>query len=542
MAEIVQMPKMSDTMVEGVIAKWHKKVGDSVKSGELMAEIETDKATMDYESFNTGTVLYLGAKEGEAVKINDVLAVVGNKGEDYSALLAGVKSASAASTKIQQPKTESIATPIQTINTSIDTSGIKAEIVQMPKMSDTMTDGVIAAWHKKVGDAVKSGELLAEVETDKATMEYESYNNGTLLYIGAKAKESVPVNGVLAIIGEKNADWQTLLKAFQAKSTGSIKTTAEVAQQNNGTKTSIVAASSSPIHSGDERLKASPLAKSIAKEKGYDITKIQGSGENGRITKSDVEKFKPSVAQASGTTKAAASIVLPQIIGKESFEEIAVSQMRKAIARRLSESKFTAPHFYVTMEINMDKAIEARKSINEIAPVKISFNDMVIKAVAAAIRQNPDVNVSWLGDKMRKNHHINIGVAVAVKDGLVVPVIRFADNKSLSHIAIEVKELAQKAHDKKLQPSEWEGSTFTISNLGMFGVEDFTAIINPPDACILAIGGIKETAIVKNGQVVPGNVMKVTLSCDHRAVDGAVGAAFLKTLKGLLEDPVRILI
>ena len=542
MAEIVQMPKMSDTMVEGVIAKWHKKVGDSVKSGELMAEIETDKATMDYESFNTGTVLYLGAKEGEAVKINDVLAVVGNKGEDYSALLAGVKSASATSTKIQQPKTESIATPIQTIDTSIDTSGIKAEIVQMPKMSDTMTDGVIAAWHKKVGDAVKSGELLAEVETDKATMEYESYNNGTLLYIGAKAKESVPVNGVLAIIGEKNADWQTLLKAFQTKSAGAAKPTSEVVQQNNVSKSSIAAAPASPTHSGDERLKASPLAKSIAKEKGYDITKIQGSGENGRITKSDVEKFKPSAAQSAGATKTAASIVLPQIEGEESFEEIAVSQMRKAIARRLSESKFTAPHFYVTMEINMDKAIEARKSINEISPVKISFNDMVIKAVAAAIRQNPDVNVSWLGDKMRKNHHINIGVAVAVKDGLVVPVIRFADNKSLSHIAIEVKELAQKAHDKKLQPSEWEGSTFTISNLGMFGVEDFTAIINPPDACILAIGGIKETAIVKNGQVVPGNVMKVTLSCDHRAVDGAVGAAFLKTLKGLLEDPVRILI
>ena len=542
MAEIVQMPKMSDTMVEGVIAKWHKKVGDSVKSGELMAEIETDKATMDYESFNTGIVLYLGAKEGEAVKINDVLAVVGNKGEDYSALLAGAKSASATSTKIEQPKTESIATPTQTIDTSIDISGIKAEIVQMPKMSDTMTDGVIAAWHKKVGDAVKSGELLAEVETDKATMEYESYNNGTLLYIGAKAKESVPVNGVLAIIGEKNADWQTLLKAFQTKSDGGAKPTSEVVQQNNGSKSSIAAAPASPTHAGDERLKASPLAKSIAKEKGYDITKIQGSGENGRITKSDVEKFKPSAAQSAGATKTAASIVLPQIVGKESFEEIAVSQMRKAIARRLSESKFTAPHFYVTMEINMDKAIEARKSINEIAPVKISFNDMVIKAVAAAIRQNPDVNVSWLGDKMRKNHHINIGVAVAVKDGLVVPVIRFADNKSLSHIAIEVKDLAQKAHDKKLQPSEWEGSTFTISNLGMFGVEDFTAIINPPDACILAIGGIKETAIVKNGQVVPGNVMKVTLSCDHRAVDGAVGAAFLKTLKGLLEDPVRILI
>jgi pyruvate dehydrogenase E2 component (dihydrolipoamide acetyltransferase) len=289
------------------------------------------------------------------------------------------------------------------------------------------------------------------------------------------------------------------------------------------------------------RLKASPLAKRLAKEMGYDIQQIPGTGDNGRITKHDVESFKPSAAPAKDS-KAGSTIVLPQVVGKESFEEIPVSQMRKTIARRLSESKFTAPHFYLTMEINMDKAVEARKSMNEVAPVKISFNDMVIKAVAAALRQHPDVNVSWLGDKMRKNHHVHIGVAVAVKDGLLVPVIRFADNKSLSHIATEVKDLAQKAHDKKLQPSDWEGSTFTISNLGMFGIEEFTAIINTPDACILAVGGIKETPIVKNGQIVPGNVMKVTLSCDHRAVDGAVGSAFLKTLKGLLEDPVRILI
>ncbi len=538
MAEIVRMPKMSDTMTEGVIAKWHKKVGDSVKSGELMAEIETDKATMDYESFNTGTVLYLGAKEGEAVKINDVLAVVGNKGEDYAALLAGAQSAASTGGKVEAPKAEA------TVAAAIDTSGIKAKIVQMPKMSDTMTEGVIAAWHKKIGDEVKAGELMAEVETDKATMEYESYDAGTLLYIGAKAKESVPVNGVLAIIGEKNADWQTLLKAFQSQTSGvSAKPQAEAPPQSNGAASAVV---TSAEHSSNGRLKASPLAKKMAKDMGYDIGKIQGSGENGRVTRKDVENYKPSSAAApassAAASKSAAPVVLPQVVGKESFEEIAVSQMRKTIARRLSESKFSAPHFYVTMEINMDKAIEARKSMNEISPVKISFNDMVIKAVASAIRQNPDVNVSWLGDKMRKNHHINIGVAVAVKDGLVVPVIRFADNKSLSHIALEVKELAQKAHDKKLQPSEWEGSTFTISNLGMFGVEDFTAIINPPDACILAIGGIKETAIVKNGQLVPGSVMKVTLSSDHRAVDGAVAAAFLKTLKGLMEDPVRILI
>jgi pyruvate dehydrogenase E2 component (dihydrolipoamide acetyltransferase) len=543
MAEIVRMPKMSDTMTEGVIAKWHKKVGDTVKSGELMAEIETDKATMDYESFNTGTVLYLGAKEGEAVKIDGVLAIVGKPGEDYKGLLeGGAKSAeapAATSANATKPAATAVAAP------AVDTSKIKAKIVQMPKMSDTMTEGVIAAWHKKVGDPVKTGEVLAEIETDKATMEYESYDSGTLLYIGAKEKESVPVNGVLAIVGEKDADWQTLLKGFQL---GGAEAPAPQKQNESvpaKAETALVNGQHSEATNG--RVKASPLAKKMAKDLGYDISKINGSGDNGRITKKDVENYKPSAAPAQQQAPAkgkesAAPIVLPQVVGEESFEDVTVSQMRKAIARRLSESKFTAPHFYVTMEINMDKAVEARKSINEVSPVKISFNDMVLKATAAALRQHPDVNVSYMGDKIRKNHHIHIGVAVAIPDGLIVPVVRFADNKSLSHIGVEVKDLAQRAHDKKLKPEEYQGSTFTISNLGMFGVEDFTAIINTPDACILAVGGIKETAIVKNGQLVPGNVMKVTLSCDHRAVDGAVGAAFLKTLKGLLEDPVRILI
>ncbi len=538
MAEIVRMPKMSDTMTEGVIAKWHKKIGDTVKSGELMAEIETDKATMDFESFDSGTVLYLGAKEGEAVQINAVLAIVGKSGEDYSALLAGAQTAAASGGKVETKKETTVALAEAP---AIDTSGIKAEIALMPKMSDTMTEGVIAKWHKKVGDAVKAGELLAEIETDKATMDYESYNTGTLLYIGAKEKEAVKINDVLAIIGEKSADWQTLLKASQTKSSASTKPAATLASASAPISTT---SSSNGSVSANGRLKASPLAKKMAKDLGYDINKIQGSGESGRITKHDIESYKPSATSSSkpSDAKAVAAVVLPQVVGQESFEDVPVSQMRKTIAKRLAESKFTAPHFYLTMEINMDKAVEARKSMNEIAPVKISFNDIVIKAVAAALRQHPDVNVSWLGDKIRKNNHIHIGVAVAVKDGLLVPVVRFADNKSLSHIAVEVKELAQKAHDKKLQPSEWEGSTFTISNLGMFGIEDFTAIINPPDACILAVGGIKETAIVKNGQLVVGNVMKVTMSCDHRAVDGAVGSAFLKTLKGLLEDPVRILI
>jgi pyruvate dehydrogenase E2 component (dihydrolipoamide acetyltransferase) len=546
MAEIVRMPKMSDTMTEGVIAKWHKKVGDTVKSGELMAEIETDKATMDYESFNNGTVLYLGAQEGQAVKVDDVLAIVGNKGEDYQALLGGAAKSAATGGKAEAPKAASSQPETATaVAPKIDTSNIKAEIVLMPKMSDTMTEGVIAAWHKKIGDQVKNGELLAEVETDKATMEYESYNTGTLLYIGAEAGKAVPVNGVLAIIGEKGADWETLLKSHQGGG-AQQQQAAPQKQEAQAGSSSAAPATTTHEHSTNGRIKASPLAKKLAKDKGVDIAKIQGSGDQGRITKKDVENFKgsaaPQPATAPGKSAAAAPVVLPKVVGQESFEEINISQMRKTIAKRLAESKFSAPHFYLTMEINMDKAIDARKSMNEISPVKISFNDMVIKAVAASLRQHPDVNVSWLGDKMRKNHHIHIGVAVAVKDGLLVPVIRFADNKSLSHIAVEVKDLAQKAHDKKLQPADWEGSTFTISNLGMFGIEEFTAIINPPDACILAVGGIKETAIVKNGQLVPGNIMKVTMSCDHRAVDGAVGAAFLKTLKGLLEDPVRILI
>ena len=544
MAEIIRMPKMSDTMTEGVIAKWHKKVGDTVKSGELFAEIETDKATMDYESYNTGVVLHLGAAEGQAVKINGILAIVGKSGEDVSGLLSGGAAEAPAAEAAPAPAPVSAPAPVAA---AVDVSGIKAEVVPMPKMSDTMVEGVIAAWHKKVGDPVKRGELLAEIETDKATMEYESYHSGTLLYIGAEAKQAVAINGVLAIIGEAGADWQTLLKAYQAKG-GQPAVNAAAPASAPAASTSQSPApvvSAAPSADSNGRLKASPLARKMAKDLGYDLSSIKGTGDHGRITRQDVEQYKPSPsapAPAAAPAKASAPVVLPAVVGKESFEEIPVSQMRKTIARRLAESKFTAPHFYLTMEINMDNAVVARQRINEVAPVKVSFNDIVIRAVASALRQHPDVNVSWLGDKIRKNHHVHIGVAVAVKDGLVVPVVRFADNKSLSHIAAEVKDLAQRAADKKLQPADWEGSTFTISNLGMFGIEEFTAIINPPDACILAVGGIKETPVVKNGQIVPGNVMKVTLSCDHRAVDGAIGAAFLKTLKGLLEEPVRILI
>lgn len=536
MAEIVRMPKMSDTMEEGVIAVWHKKVGDKVESGELMAEIETDKATMDYESYHDGTVLYLGAEAGEAVAINGILAIVGEKGEDYKALLNG-----SAETKTEKPEETTL--KAETKAAKIDTSSIKAEIVRMPKMSDTMEEGVIAEWHKKVGDTVQSGELMAEIETDKATMEYESYNDGTVLYLGAKAGEAVPVNGILAIVGEAGADYKLLLEA-QNQSEEAVPTEETPKEEVASPVTQVAPVANTTTDNG--RIKASPLAKKLAEDKGINIAQVTGSGDNGRIVKRDVENFVPSQAASapakSAETKSALVVQLPKIVGEESFEELKVSQMRKTIAKRLAESKFTAPHFYLTMEINMDKAIDARASMNEVSPVKISFNDMVIKAAAAALRKHPQVNSSWLGDKIRINHHIHIGVAVAVEEGLLVPVVRFADNKPLSHIAAEVKQLGAKAKSKELQPADWEGNTFTISNLGMFGIEEFTAIINPPDACIMAVGGIKETAIVKNGQLAIGNMMKVTMSCDHRVVDGAVGSAFLQTFKSLLEDPIRLLV
>ena len=394
-----------------------------------------------------------------------------------------------------------------------------AEIIRMPKMSDTMEEGVISSWLKKVGDQVKSGDILAEVETDKATMELESYDDGVLLHIGIKNGESVPVNGVIAIIGEKDEDIKEILKEEETKEEETIK----IPEIDDISK--------------DNRLKASPLAKKIAEEKGINLTNIKGSGDGGRIVKKDIENNKEIISSRNST-----NIILPKTIGEESFDEVPISQMRKTISKRLSESKFSAPHFYITMKINMDNCIEGRKKINETSEVKISFNDIIIKATAAALRKHPMVNSSYLENKIRTNHHIHIGVAVAIKDGLLVPIIKFADNKSLSHISLEVKDLANRAKNKNLQPSDWEGNTFTISNLGMFGIDEFTAIINPNDSCILAVGGIKNTPIIKNGEIVPGNLMKVTLSCDHRIVDGAMGSAFLQTLKELIEDPIKILV
>ncbi|MBC5991306.1 pyruvate dehydrogenase complex dihydrolipoamide acetyltransferase [Pontibacter cellulosilyticus] len=570
MAEVIKMPKMSDTMTEGVIASWLKKEGDKVSAGDILAEVETDKATMELESYEDGTLLYIGPKKGDAVPIDAVIAIIGKEGEDISGLLNEVKGGGAPAPKeekteeakpaAKEEKKEEVkpaaAKEEAPAKTTVDTSNIKASVIRMPKMSDTMTEGVLVSWIKKVGDKVKSGDVLAEVETDKATMELESYEDGTLLYTGVEEGESVAIDAIIAIIGEEGADYKALLdatssnkqsrqenaKTDEAIEAGVDEVTSDKVETENVPGPE--AAEQGAAAEGNGRIKASPLAKKMASEKGINLSQVKGTGEGGRIVQRDIENFKPSAAPQQAAAPQAAPAAAPAIPGApaDSYEEVAVSQMRKVIARRLAESKFSAPHFYLTMEIDMDKAMEARVSINEVSPVKVSFNDLVIKAAAAALRQHPAVNSSWLGDKIRYNKHINIGVAVAVEEGLLVPVVRNADYKSLSTIAAEVKDLGGKAKSKKLQPSDWEGNTFTISNLGMFGIEEFTAIINPPDACIMAVGGIKQTPVVKNGNIQIGNVMKVTLSCDHRVVDGAVGSAFLQTFKNLLENPVRILV
>ncbi len=542
MAEAILMPRLSDTMTEGVIAAWHKQVGDTVSKGDLLAEIETDKATLELESYQAGTLLHIGTGKGGKLQVNDLLAIIGTAGEDISALLA--KSTGGNEVVAAAP----VATPVAAAaapvaaSAAIDISTME-EVVLMPRLSDTMTEGVIAGWQKQVGDKVKKGEVLADIETDKATMELESYKDGILLYQGAKAGEKILVNDLLCIIGDAGLDITAIVAA--SKSVGSVPAAAVATSAATPAAAPVVAAPVAVANTvvNEGRIFASPLAKKVASEKGIDLRFVKGTGDNGRITKTDIDGYTPATAAApAATTSAAPSVSVASVAGQISFDEVPVSQMRKVIARRLSESLFTAPHFYLTMSIDMDAAVAARTKINEVAKVKISFNDMVLKAVALSLKQHPKVNSSWLGDTIRYNHHVNIGVAVAVEEGLLVPVVRFADGKSLSQINVEVKEFAQKAKDKKLQPSDWEGSTFTISNLGMFGIEEFTAIINPPDACILAVGGIAQVPVVKNGQVVPGNVMKLTLSCDHRVVDGATGAAFLQTLKSLLEEPLRMLV
>ena len=554
MAEVILMPRLSDTMTEGVIAAWHKKVGDTVKKGDLLAEIETDKATMELESYKDGTLLHIGGDKGVKIQVDDLLAIVGKKGEDVSSLIKGGSVAA----KKEEPKNE-VTTQLtnQPVNqlTNPDVSKMPAspadreEVVLMPRLSDTMEEGVIASWHKNVGDTIKKGEVLAEIETDKATMELESYKNGTLLHIGAQKGEKIPVNGLLCIIGEKGkVDVDSIIAALK----GEIRPESAVETKKTPAPDTLQPATSPELQSKgqqqatgteNERVKASPLAKKLAAEKGIDIKSINGTGDGGRITKADIDNYKQAAVDAPQPT-AKAPVAAPVFTGskEEGYTDIPNSQIRNIIAKRLGESKFSAPHFYLTMEINMDNAMAARIQLNEISPVKISFNDMVVKAAALALRQHPAVNASWMGDKIRRYSHIHVGIAVAIEDGLIVPVIRFADHKTLPQIAAESKELAGKAKNKKLQPNEFSGNTFTVSNLGMMDIEEFTAIINPPDSCIMAVGRIKEIVVKKGEGFAVTNVMKITLSCDHRSVDGATGAAFLQTFKKYAENPITMLL
>ena len=557
MAKAIRMPLLSDTMTEGKIVQWNKKVGDKVKSDDTIAEVETDKATMDVVGYEEGTLLYIGVQTGEAAKVNDIIAIVGKEGEEYKSLLGdgdGVqkekKEAKKEDSKKEEPKKEDKST---SASKSTGEMPKDAKAIRMPLLSDTMTEGKIVQWNKKVGDKVKSDDVLAEVETDKATMEVVGYEEGTLLYIGVEAGSAAKINDIIAIVGKEGTDVSAFVEAEKSGGTAPAEQTEDKEPKAENEKSSESATQSNGMGSSEDvkssmegsRVKASPLAKKLAADKGIDISKVQGSGDGGRIVKKDVDSYVPSAAPAKqeGKKGEAPKPVQPfEQVGKESYEDIPNTQMRKTIARRLGESMFQAPHFYLTMEMNMNNAITSRQAINEISPVKISFNDMVIKACAMALRQHPAVNSSWMGDFIRQNKHIHIGSAVAMPEGLIVPVIRFADQKSLSQIAADAKSLYDKARNKKLQPEEFSGNTFTISNLGMMDIEEFTAIINPPDSAILAVGRIKEVVVKKSDGFGVSNFMKVTLSCDHRSVDGAVGAAFLQTVKKFLENPVTMLV
>jgi pyruvate dehydrogenase E2 component (dihydrolipoamide acetyltransferase) len=541
MAEVIRMPLLSDTMTEGKIVAWNKKVGDSVKSDDVLADVETDKATMEVVGYADGVLLYIGVEEGKAAKVNEIIAIVGKAGEDITGLLdtpaANADTASAPPASDPHPLTSSV-------DADALAQQLGVTVIRMPLLSDTMTEGKIVAWNKKVGDVIKSDDNLADVETDKATMEVVPYAEGTLLYTGIEAGKAAKVNEVIAIIGKAGTDLSTLLPALLQPVNAKVTTatTASLASNTSAAPTTTVE-TTTDNHTG--RIKASPLARKIATEKGIDLSKVQGSGDGGRIVKLDIDLYKAPAT--TGTSSASATTPVPSVAAfqpgsGEGFLDTPVTSMRKTIARRLGESLFTAPHFFLTMEINMDQAMAARVQLNEVSPVKISFQDMTIKAAAMALRKHPAVNSSWMNDFIRTYQHIHIGSAIALPDGLIVPVIRFADQKSLSQIAADAKDLYDKARNKKIQPAEFSGNTFTISNLGMMDIEEFTAIINPPDSCILAVGRIKEIVIKKaDGSFGTTNVMKVTLSCDHRSVDGAVGASFLQTFKKYMENPVTML-
>lgn len=544
MAEVINMPRLSDTMEEGTVATWLKKVGDKVEEGDILAEIETDKATMEFESFYEGTLLYIGVQEGETTKVDELLAIIGEEGEDISDLL------NASSEPSKENKTTS-EEPLNNNTEKENSESVSLEIpegvtvVTMPRLSDTMEEGTVATWLKKVGDKVEEGDILAEIETDKATMEFESFDSGTLLYIGLEEGQSAKVDALLAILGPEGTDVSNIAKNFNKTQTPTpkveapkVETPKTVVQNEPKTQISkqeqksVTSAAANSVTSG--RLFVSPLAKKMAEERHINLSQVQGSGDNGRIVKRDIENFTPA------TTGANVATFVPA--GQESFEEVANSQMRKTIAKRLAQSKFTAPHYYLNVEFDMDNAIAFREQFNSLPDTKISFNDMIVKACALALKQHPQVNSQWFDDRMKLNHHVHIGVAVAVPDGLVVPVVKFANEQSLPQIGASVKEFAKKARDKKLTPQEMEGSTFTVSNLGMFGIESFTSIINQPNSAILSVGAIVQKPVVKNGKIVVGNTMKLCMACDHRTVDGATGAQFLQTLKGYIENPVTMLV
>lgn len=558
MAEVINMPRLSDTMEEGTVATWLKKVGDKIEEGDILAEIETDKATMEFESFHQGTLLHIGVKEGETTKVDELLAIIGDEGEDISALLSNSKEEKQDS-KEKNSDSKDDKDDVST-EEGVKESKNKSEnesseipegvtVVTMPRLSDTMEEGTVATWLKKVGDDVKEGDILAEIETDKATMEFESFNSGTLLYIGLQEGESAKVDALLAILGPKGTDVSNIAQNFNSGSAVDTKTEEKKPESTQAKEPAPKQSSavsetvkSQPVVQAQQtntengRIFVSPLAKKIAEEKGIQLSQLKGSGEHGRIIKRDVENFTPAALQGVGST----AKFVPA--GQESFDEKPNSQMRKVIAKRLAESKFTAPHYYLNVEFNMDNAMAFREQYNSIPDTKISFNDMVVKATALALKKHPQVNSQWFDDKMKLNNHVHIGVAVAVEDGLVVPVVRFADEQSLPQINAAVKDFAGRSRNKKLTPQEMEGSTFTISNLGMFGIESFTSIINQPNSAILSVGAIVEKPIVKNGQIVVGNTMKLTLACDHRTVDGATGSQFLLTLKGYIENPITMLL
>ena len=536
MAIIVNMPRLSDTMEEGVVAKWLKKVGDKVEEGDILAEIETDKATMEFESFNEGTLLHIGVQEGETSPVDVLLAIIGDEGEDISGILNGVTP--------EEPSKE--VSPEETVSETATTSipdGVN--VIAMPRLSDTMEEGTVASWLKNVGDNVEEGDILAEIETDKATMEFESFYEGVLLYVGIAEGESAKVDSLLSIIGPKGTDVSSIVAAHKE---GNLTSNDSKIDSKTATVEAIenTPETSSTTNTGG-RIFASPLAKKIAKDKGINLSEVKGTGENGRIVKRDVENYTPSSTPSEIPTtvskpdQSSAPLAAYTPVGEESFEDITNSQMRKVIAKRLGESKFTAPHYYLTIELDMDNAIASRKTINSLPETKVSFNDLVVKACAMALKKHPKVNTSWNGDTTRYSNHIHVGVAVAVDDGLLVPVLKFTDQMSLTQIGGNVRDLAGKARNKKIAPNEMEGSTFTISNLGMFGIQEFTSIINQPNSAILSVGAIEQKPVVKEGQIVVGNTMKVTLACDHRTVDGATGAQFLQTVRAYIENPVTML-